>query len=91
MIHELKILPEHFEAWQRGEKTCELRKDDREPRFEAGDDLLLNELANITWSGVPVLGFTGRSITVRVLGVLRGHEGLAPGYCLMSCERMRHP
>ena len=87
MIHELKILPEHFEAWQRGEKTCELRKDDREPRFEAGDWLWQQEIVP---DGTSDTGFryTDRDITVRVLGVLRGHEGLAPGYCLMSCERV---
>lgn len=83
MQHELKILPEHFMAWLCGEKSCELRKDDRE--FRRSDMLLLREWVS---GGVGGGHYTGRSITVRVLGVLRGHEGLAPGYCLMSCERV---
>lgn len=88
MHHELKILPEFFEAWKRGEKTCELRKDDR--LYSTRDTLRLREAIVATGRGhsrTPV--YTGQEITVRVLGILRGHEGLAPGYCLMSCEEIK--
>lgn len=39
MIHELKTDPEVFDAVARGEKTFEIRKDDR--GFSVGDTLLL--------------------------------------------------
>lgn len=86
MQHELKILPEFFGAWKRGEKTCELRKDDR--GFMVGDTLTMRCGAPAS----PVIGgfrYDGRELTVRVLGILRDHEGLAPGYCLMSCEEVK--
>ena len=41
MIHELKTLPEYFEAVRKGDKTFELREDDR--NFKVGDYLALNE------------------------------------------------
>ena len=41
MIHELKILPEYFNAVVLGEKTFEIRKNDRP--FHKGDLLALNE------------------------------------------------
>lgn len=101
MQHELKILPAWFEAWMRGQKTCELRKDDREPRFEVGDELLLREWlpsyfdveyvvpgSTLTRDVVRPARYTSRTLSVRICGILRGHEGLAPGYCLMSCERV---
>ena len=39
--HDLKIWPEHFRAVASGEKTVELRTDDR--GYEVGDELLLRE------------------------------------------------
>lgn len=41
MIHELKILPEYFKAVLSGEKTFEIRRNDRP--FSKGDLLALNE------------------------------------------------
>lgn len=89
MQHELKILPEFFEAWKRGEKTCELRKDDRWPAFNSGDHLRLRCGVPVNRSPAGNFEYTGNEITVRVLGVLRAHDGLAPGYCLMSCEEVK--
>ena len=39
--HELKIMPEYFEAIERGEKNFEVRFNDR--NFAKGDILLLRE------------------------------------------------
>ena len=51
MTHELKILPEYFEAVTSGRKRFEIRKNDR--NFQIGDQLILKE-----WNKE---GFTGRS------------------------------
>lgn len=42
MIHELKILPEFFEAVTSGRKQFEIRKDDR--NYRVGDQLVLREV-----------------------------------------------
>ena len=41
MIHELKILPEYFEAVTSGRKQFEIRKNDRD--VKVGDQLILRE------------------------------------------------
>ena len=51
MTHELKILPEYFEAVTSGRIRFEIRKNDR--NFQIGDQLILKE-----WNKE---GFTGRS------------------------------
>lgn len=40
-VHHLKILPEYFEAVVKGEKTFEIRKNDRD--YCVDDELFLNE------------------------------------------------
>lgn len=47
MEHELKTLPEYFQAVKRGEKTFELRRDDRP--YAVGDTLLLREFDPDRW------------------------------------------
>ena len=49
MIHELKIYPEYFKAVISGEKTFEIRKNDRP--FKIGDLLALNEYDGQYWTG----------------------------------------
>ena len=58
--HFLKILPEYYDAVKRGEKTFEVRFNDR--GFEKGDVLVLAE-----WQDG---GFTGREIRARVTYLL---------------------
>jgi hypothetical protein len=79
VVHELKCWPDYFNAIGRGEKTCELRRDDRSPGFRSGDSLLLRE-----WS--PSTGYTGAYLVRCVTHVLRDAErfGLAPGFVLLS-------
>lgn len=50
MIHELKTWPEFFDAVKRGEKTFEVRRDDR--GFQVGDTLRL-----VRWQ--PAKGYAG--------------------------------
>jgi hypothetical protein len=71
MIHDLKILPEYFEAILSGEKTFEVRSiADRD--FNKGDELRLREFES---DGAPDLipkGYSGREVTVGVTYVLNG-------------------
>lgn len=54
MIHELKILPEYFNAVIIGDKTFEIRLNDR--NYQIGDDVILKEYS-------PEVGYTGREMT----------------------------
>lgn len=74
--HELKCDPEHFEAVLVGAKRAEIRRDDR--HFGVGDVLSLREYDRASSS------YTGRSLELRVSHVLRGFEGLAPGFVALS-------
>ena len=72
--HELKIWPEFFEPVSTGEKTFELRIDDR--GFKSGDVLWLRE-----WSKRE--GYSGREIEKRVTYLLGGW-GLEREYVCMA-------
>jgi hypothetical protein len=77
--HELKVVPEFFDAIDRGDKTFESRFDDR--GFEVGDSLHLRE-----WTADG--GYTGRAITEGVAYILRGEQwGVMPGFACMAFER----
>ena len=80
VTHELKCWPEFYGALASGEKTFELRKDDR--RFRAGDVLWLREWRRLRVD--PVEGeYTGREMRRTVTYVLSG-MGLEPGYVCMA-------
>lgn len=57
--HDLKTQPPYFEDVLTGQKTFEVRQDDR--GFQTGDTLLLRE-----WNGA----YTGRAVRVRVRYIL---------------------
>lgn len=80
MTHELKILPEYFQAVWDGVKTFELRKDDRD--YQRGDILVLRE-----WDGEK---YTGSGLRVKVTYVLRGAEkyGLKDGYVVIGIRHI---
>lgn len=61
MIHELKIYPEYFKAVTSGQKTFEVRRNDRD--FQVGDFLALNEHD-------PQKGYTGRCCIVEIAYIL---------------------
>ena len=77
MTHNLKILTPYYEAVVAGNKTFELRKDDRP--YRTGDTLILNEIGA---GNEP----TGRVIKKKVGCILRDcpEHGLFRGYCILS-------
>lgn len=80
MTHELKILPQYFQAVWNETKTFELRKDDRD--YHGGDLLLLKE-----WDGTK---YTGSVLYVKVTYILRDAEkyGLKDGYVIMGVRHI---
>lgn len=78
MIHELKTLPEYFEAILEGKKLFEIRKDDRP--FRVGDILALNEYDDVA------KGYNGRSCLVYVDYILRDKEYCKSGFVCMSIK-----
>lgn len=78
MIHELKILPEYFNAVISGEKTFEIRKNDRP--FKKGDLLALNEYDGHY--------YTGNSCVVYIDYILNDpkNEFCKSGYVVMSIK-----
>ena len=83
MIHELKTWPEYFEKVLNGDKTFELRKNDR--NYRKGDTLILKE-----WNPNEKQ-YTGRRVIVFVSNVLKDaiELGLMDGYCIMSISKHR--
>lgn len=78
MVHDLKISPNWFDLVASGEKTFEIRFNDR--GFLIGDQLCLNEYLQLT-------GYTGRSCNVYVTHVWRDLPGLLPGYIVLAITR----
>ena len=74
--HELKILPEYFQAVQDGRKNFELRKDDR--GYQVGDLVHLREYYEGRYSG--------RDIVLKIRYILRDcpEYGLMDGYCIIG-------
>ena len=73
-VHDLKIMPEYFRAVKSGEKTFEVRFNDR--NFQKGDMLHLRE-----WDGN---GYTGESIFVEVTYILNDPGFCKDGYVIMA-------
>lgn len=71
--HYLKILPEYYRAIERGEKTFEVRFNDR--NYQKHDILHLQE-----WSGE----YTGREIIAGVTYILDDTRYCKDGYVVMS-------
>lgn len=80
MIHDLKTLAPYFAAVVSGEKTFEVRKNDRD--FHVGDFLMLNEIEVIQ----ETQRYTGRYCVVRVTYVLTNEEYVKPGYAILAIE-----
>ena len=77
--HELKTETEYYQAVDRGDKSFEVRKNDRD--FKIFDMVILHEVVN----GVP----TGRTLDpMEIIYILPGGiYGISPDYCVMQLKR----
>lgn len=80
MTHALKCWPEYFKALDNGEKTFEIRKDDRP--FEVGDKIMLQEYNTATEK------YTGEELTFSISYIMRDKPkfGLKIGYCILGLK-----
>lgn len=77
-IHHLKTLPEYFREVKLGNKTYEVRKDDR--NFQVNDIVILKEWSLET-------KYTGETYTVLITHKLPGSkfpDGIKEDYCILS-------
>lgn len=86
--HEIKAWPEFYTPVERGEKTLELRLNDR--NYQVGDVLLLREYEPLTTSHTNQFTafYTGRSSRYLVTHIIHGGPWLTPGYVAMSIRRL---
>lgn len=89
-IHELKILPQYFEAVRIGKKTFELRKNDR--NFQVNDVLLLKEF-NLKEKYETIEGtetyYSGRKILRKIVYILKEvpeEMGLSKDYVILGVQ-----
>lgn len=85
-FHTLKCEARYFEALERGDKTCELRKNDRD--FQTGDIILLEYVWPTDLEG-PTCDY--KPILFRITHVLTDAEqyGLAKGHAILSLKPYR--
>ncbi len=85
MLHELKTWKEYFQLMESGDKSFELRKDDR--NFKIEDELLLMEYDKETEK------YSGRKLSFKISYILRGSDaedfGLKEGYCILGLKKIR--
>lgn len=85
--HELKILPQYFKEVVNGNKTFEIRENDR--GFEVGDKLILKEY--VLFDDGVIKGeyglYTGNETKKEVSYIYEGEEyGLKKGWCVLGLK-----
>jgi len=78
MIHELKTWPEYYHEVEKGNKTFEIRMNDR--NYQVGDTLILREY-NPFWQS-----YTGKCMAVIVTYILSMHPYVPARYVCMSIK-----
>ena len=83
-VHELKTVGRYWEAVERGDKTFEVRKNDR--AFQTGDILELVKLGEDGYIETPPGERWGKKIIrKRITYLLQGGQfGIDPVYCVLS-------
>lgn len=85
IVHCLKTWPEFYKDIVSGDKTFEVRKDDRPFRFSVGNILRLQEF--MPDPDGPTGEYTGEEITVTVTYKLEGGNfGIEEGFCVLGIE-----
>lgn len=82
--HKLKTLSQYWDAIERGDKTFEVRKNDR--AFQTGDILVLEKFDGRRYV-MDGYDFSAKpcAIRKRVTYLLQGGQfGIAPGYCVLG-------
>ena len=79
MIHALKIEPNYYEDIKSGDKSFEVRKNDR--NFCTGDYIALNELSDTRDE------YTGRSILVKITSIVNDERFCKEGYIVMGLRK----
>lgn len=94
ITHHRKIFSSHWNARREFRKAWEIRQEDR-AQFNVGDFLVLQEWdPTLEFTGCN--GYTGNEEVCQIDLVLRGHEGIAPGWAVLSTTTIhvhyrRHP
>ena len=87
MLHQLKIESKYFKKIVEGDKTNEVRENDRD--FQKGDYLGLNEITDHVCNENGERLETGNFVLAKVLDVLSDDRFVKPGHVIMSirpCE-----
>lgn len=93
--HKLKTWPIYFDAIAAGEKTFEVRRNDR--FYQSGDVVTLckydpERRVYVTDSGYSSHEVNAIRMTFRVGPVLQGGQfGIEPGYCVFSLLQEKQP
>lgn len=83
MIHEIKCLKEFFEEIIVGDKTFEVRKNDRD--YKIGDYLAINEVVeDLLEDDDCLLVYTGRSALFKITYILDNTQYTKPGYVILG-------
>lgn len=89
VVHQLKTWPTYWDAVARGEKSFEVRKNDR--AFQTGDIVVLSRQTRDEFGAPYDTDYTTdtvRSLTFRIGWILQGGQfGIEPGYCIFSLAR----
>ena len=70
-VHELKTYPHYFEQTIKGNKSFEIRLNDR--NFQIGDIVVLKEWDNIKYSGREIKGEIKYILTDKFIGLAKGY------------------
>lgn len=81
-MHRLRIWPQHFKEVKNGNKTFEIRKDDR--NFQLGDGIFLEEY------DPKENKYTGDQVTKIITYIIKGDGfGISKGYCVFGFKNKK--
>lgn len=80
MTHVCKISPKFFDDIIHFNKRFEVRKDDRDPKYKIGDDIILKEYDSVSEV------YTGRELYAVITYVLRDNDYCKDGYVIFGFD-----